>query len=107
MTLRSVCIVFYVWFSVSLIAQPKSTTHNLVSEKSAMQLRAGWMMQSSRKVDEPGVLLSTPRSQATGWYSVSVPTTVVGALLKLKVYQDPAFGVNLRKSPGMIYPIGK
>ena len=107
MTLRSVCIVFYVWFSASLIAQPKSTMQTLGSEKSAMQLRDGWMMQSSCKVEKTGEFISTAKFQPSGWRSVSVPTTVVGALVKLKVYPDPEFGVNLRKFPGMNYPIGE
>jgi len=107
MTLRSVCIFFYVWSSVSLIAQPKSTTQTLGSEKSAMQLRDDWMMQSSCKVETTGEFISTAKFQPSGWQSVSVPTTVVGALVKLKVYPDPEFGVNLRKFPGMNYPIGE
>src|SRR5262249_3101082 len=63
-------------------------------------------MQSSRKVGQAGELISTPGFQLTGWYSVSVPTTVVAALVKQKVYPDPEFGMNLRKFPGMDYPIG-
>ncbi|HYA23734.1 MAG TPA: beta galactosidase jelly roll domain-containing protein, partial [Terriglobales bacterium] len=37
---------------------------------------------------------------------MTVPTTVVAALVKQKVYPDPDFGVNLRQFPGMSYPIG-
>ena len=107
MTLRSICIFFYVWFSASLIAQPTSTRQTVGSEKSAMQLRDGWMMQSSCKVEKTGEFISTPKFQPVGWRSVSVPTTVVGALVKLKVYPDPEFGANLRKFPGVNYPIGE
>ncbi len=35
-----------------------------------------------------------------------MPTTVVAALVKQKVYPDPAFGMNLRQFPGMTYPVG-
>jgi len=107
MVLRSIFLLSCVWFSASLIAQPKSAMQSPGSEKSAMQLRDGWMMQSSCKVEKTGEFISTAKFQASGWQSVSVPTTVVGALVKLKVYPDPEFGMNLRKFPGMNYPIGE
>src|SRR5262249_27772308 len=76
------------------------------SSDHTLQLRDGLAMQSSRKVDQSGTLISTPKFQPSGWYSVTVPTTVVAALVKQKVYPDPEFGMNLRKFPGMDYPIG-
>ena len=42
-----------------------------------------------------------------GWYRVSVPNTVVAALVEAKVYPDPYFGMNLRAIPGTTYPIGE
>ena len=107
MTLLWMFLLLSVSLSNSLVAQTTLTTQTTGSEKNALQLRGGWTMQSSRKVNEPGELVSTPKFQTTGWYSVSVPTTVVGALVKLKVYPDPEFGMNLRKFPGMNYPIGE
>lgn len=79
-------------------------THS-VSE--ILQLRDGWSLQSSCKVEQKGEVISTPKFTPTGWYAVSVPTTVVGALVKHKVYPDPMFGMNLRNFPGVTYPIGK
>ena len=69
-------------------------------------MREGWTLQSSAKVRQGGDVLSTPRFQPTGWYAVTVPTTVVAALVKQKVYPDPDFGMNLRSIPGVTYPIG-
>ncbi len=73
---------------------------------SAIPLRDGWSLQSSRKVDAPGEEVSTARFHPAGWYDVSVPTTVFAALIKHKVYPDPYFGMNLRSIPGVTYPIG-
>src|SRR3954449_4812849 len=84
---------------------PKRASSSPVPEM-GLALRDGWSLQSSGKVDKPGDVLSTPRFSPTGWYSVSVPTTVVAALVKQKVYPNPDFGMNLRKLPGMDYPIG-
>ena len=72
----------------------------------SIALRDGWSMQSSGKVDEKGDALSTPAFHPKDWYEVSVPTTVVAALVKHKVYPDPFFGTNLRTFPGVTYPIG-
>ncbi|MGA2262329.1 MAG: glycosyl hydrolase family 2 [Acidobacteriota bacterium] len=66
----------------------------------------GWTMQSSAKVDREGDVISTGLFQTRDWYAVSVPTTVVAALVKNKVYPDPLFGMNLRSFPGMSYRIG-
>ena len=71
-----------------------------------LSLREGWSLQSSGKVDEKGEALSTPAFQPKDWYTVTVPTTVVAALVEHKVYPDPFFGTNLRSFPGVTYPIG-
>ena len=90
--------------SCLLLAQEHSAPRATAESKIA--LRDGWTLQSSAKVDESGEEISTPRFQPKGWYPVSVPTTVVAALVKLKVYPDPMFGMNLRSLPGVNYPIG-
>ena len=71
-----------------------------------LPLADGWTLQSSGKVAETGDVISTPSYAPKGWYTVTVPTTVVAALVKQKVYPDPAFGMNLRQFPGMTYPVG-
>ena len=104
----SVCISILLLASVTQgQSQTRRTSQpaSLASETSVL-LRDGWSLQSSCKVEKPGEVVSTPKFAPTGWYSVSVPTTVVAALVKQKVYPDPDYGMNLRKLPGMDYPIG-
>jgi len=98
-------LAFSLLLSISSLAQPQS---GLPSRTTAdtLQLRDGWTLQSSCKVDKKGEVISTPQFSPTGWYAVSVPTTVVGAMVKHNVYPDPMFGMNLRSFPGMNYPIG-
>src|SRR5713101_2458066 len=93
-------------FSGSMSAQMHSTVKAPINSEHALALRDGWSLQSSCKVDKPGEVISRPAFQTTGWYSVNVPTTVVSALVKHKVYPDPDFGMNLRSIPGVTYPIG-
>ncbi len=74
--------------------------------EAALTLREGWALQSSGKVDEKGETISSPGFQPKNWYMVTVPTTVVAALVEHKIYSDPFFGTNLRSFPGVTYPIG-
>ncbi|MGD0920582.1 MAG: sugar-binding domain-containing protein [Terriglobia bacterium] len=74
---------------------------------SMLNLREGWAIQSSAKVQEKGEVLSTTKFTPTGWYSTGVPATVLAALVANKVYPDPYFGMNLRSIPGTSYPIGQ
>src|SRR5438874_1971132 len=91
-----------------VVAQAHPQTHTSATSpiETALSLRDSWSLQSSCKVEKSGQVISSPKFVPTGWYSVSVPTTVVSALVKQKVYPDPDFGMNLRKLPGMDYPIG-
>ncbi len=68
-----------------------------------LELKSGWSLQSSAKVTGNGASFSQPGSGAPGWYTTSVPTTVVGALVDFRVYPDPYFSDNLRHYPGMSY----
>ena len=86
-------------------SSPRHSPSSLVPEMGLI-LHDGWALQASGKVEKPGEIISTQKFAPTGWYSVSVPTTVVAALVKQKVYPDPDYGMNLRKLPGMDYPIG-
>jgi exo-1,4-beta-D-glucosaminidase len=62
-------------------------------------LRGGWLVQSSAKVTAPGEQISLPGYSTQGWYPASVPTTVLSALVKNKVYKDIFFGDNLKSIP--------
>jgi len=76
------------------------------SSGSILELKTGWSLQSSAKVTGNGASFSQPGSGAPGWYTTSVPTTVVGALVDFRAYPDPYFSDNLRHYPGMSYKVG-
>jgi len=56
---------------------------------------------------EKGDTVSTAEFRPSGWYESGVPTTVVAALVRNKVYPDPHFAMNLRSIPGTTYNIGQ
>src|SRR5437763_13845639 len=104
---RWTAALFFVFFLPSVgIAQTSESvrTHSLPD---VLQMREGWSLQNSCKVEQKGELISTPEFAPTGWYTVSVPTTVVGAMVKHKVYRDPMLGMNWGRFPGVTDAIGK
>jgi exo-1,4-beta-D-glucosaminidase len=72
-----------------------------------LPLRTGWSLQSAALVRADGATLSRPGVDTRTWHAVTVPNTVVGALVENGTYPDPYFGMNLRKIPGTTYPIGE
>ncbi len=53
-----------------------------------------------------GEIISSPLYRPIGWIPATVPTTVVAAQVTAGIIKDPFYGMNLRKLPGMDYPIG-
>ena len=71
-----------------------------------MLLRQDWAIQTSSDVREGGGVLSTEGFKPRGWYSATLPSTVLNALVQDRVYPDPYHGMNLRSISGTSYPIG-
>jgi len=74
--------------------------------ESKITLGAGWSLQTSAKVEAKGEIISTAQFSPKGWHEVTVPTTVVAALVKDKTLPDPYPGMTLRGFAGVTYPIG-
>ena len=92
----------------SLVAQEKnpSATQAKHPTESRLALHEGWALQTSARVDAEGEVISTPQFSPKGWHEITVPTTVVAALVKDKTLPDPFFAMNLRQFAGVNYPIG-
>ena len=69
-------------------------------------LKDGWAIQSSADVSAAGEVVSTHAYTPSGWYRASVPSTVVAALVRQRVFEDPYVGQNLRAIPGTSYAVG-
>jgi len=68
-------------------------------------LHDGWAIQSSANVHDDGTVISAVGFNVDEWYPATVPSTVLGTLVKQRVYPDPAIGMNLRTIPGTSYPV--
>jgi exo-1,4-beta-D-glucosaminidase len=66
----------------------------------SVMLREGWAIQPASMVNQDGTVISTPAFNAKGWYPTSVPTTILAALVRNKVYPNPYWGKNLALLPG-------
>jgi exo-1,4-beta-D-glucosaminidase len=72
-----------------------------------LALHDHWTLQTSAKLETAkGEVISTTAFVPKGWHDVTVPTTVVAALVKDKTLPDPFFGTNLRQFAGVTYPVG-
>jgi exo-1,4-beta-D-glucosaminidase len=92
--------------SVPIVAaQPLAAAAQTASSR--LPLSAGWTLQDSAQVAAKGDALSKPGASVAGWHQVTVPNTVVGALVANGTYKDPFFGMNLRSLPGATNPIAK
>src|ERR1700721_3997777 len=88
----------------SLLAQNVPPVKHTIEAK--LLLRDSWALQTSAKVEAKGEVISTPQFSPRGGHTVTVPTTVVAALVGNKTLPDPLFGMNLRDYPGVNYPMG-
>ncbi|HET7751210.1 MAG TPA: glycoside hydrolase family 2 protein, partial [Terriglobales bacterium] len=77
------------------------------AQQNRLPLAEGWALQSSARVSDTGQILSLPGHSTTGWYTTTVPATVLTALVNHNVYSNPDFGMNLRQIPGTSYPMGE
>jgi exo-1,4-beta-D-glucosaminidase len=75
--------------------------------RNRVDLRENWFLQNSRKVGAPAEVLSSPRFSPDHWYKTTVPSTVLAAQVADGEFKDIYFGDNLRKLPGMDYPVGE
>jgi exo-1,4-beta-D-glucosaminidase len=64
----------------------------------SISLTKDWKMLPSDKLkDILGVQISSVAYNDTGWYTASVPGTVMGSLASSGIIEDPYFGINMQK----------
>jgi len=120
--LRSIlllAILDIVFASCSLFAATPPTP---APSAARLDLRTGWQLQSAcvlqgsttgpvglKDSTDPGLdgeTLSSLLYRPLGWIPTTVPATVMAAQVAAGVIKDPFYGMNLRKLPGMDYPLG-
>jgi len=92
-------IVSFVIFLRFGYCQKKGEVAGTENLENNLLLGDDWHIQSSARCIEKGEKISTPAFEPKGWYSASVPTTVLAALVKNGVYKNIYFARNLEKIP--------
>ena len=88
---------------VSFAAQPAARPTAGNSEK--LPLADGWAIRSSCETQATkSDAISRAGFHEDGWLATRVPSTVMAAQVAAGKFEDPFFGLNLRKIPGMDYP---
>jgi hypothetical protein len=59
-------------------------------------LSSGWMLQDVAKAPDPGAQVSSAGYDVHGWYTATVPGTVLTTLVSHLVYPEPLYGENNR-----------
>lgn len=93
---------------ISFVALSLAVTGLLAAraEASSLALHDGWNVQSACKLHADGAAISTTSFHPEGWYTASVPATVLAVQVAAGTYKNPYFGTNLRDIPGTTYPVG-
>ena len=91
---KALLVIFAVlaWIALPLAAAP-------AGPDSVLDLKDGWYLQSSANLKAGGEEISRPGASLSGWYPARVPTTVLAALVKNKVYKDIYFADRLKRLP--------
>ncbi len=69
----------------------------------AIVLYEDWRMKESAIIGNDGRKISLPGYKTENWYPTTVPTTVLGTLVRNGVYPDPYIGLNNMKIPDASY----
>ncbi len=59
-------------------------------------LSSGWQLQYAAKVPQPGAEVASAAFHTEGWYTATVPGTVLTTLVNNHVYPEPLYGENNR-----------
>lgn len=88
-------ILYSLLFTVLIAGAASCGSEAIPSE---ILLSDGWAVQSSAETTQTGAELSTPAADTEGWYSATVPSTVMGTLTANGLYKDLLVGRNYEKA---------
>ena len=95
MNLRIERPVYLALISLSLAAA-SSAAFAKTEPVGAVLIAQGWELQDVAKVPDGGAAVSSAGFKAKGWYSATVPGTVLTTLVNNHVYPEPLYGENNR-----------
>jgi len=97
--MRSSHVRFGGWLVTAFAICVASMAPGAAAAKAAPQpvvLSVGWQLQDAAKVPQAGAEVAGAGFSASGWYTATVPGTVLTALVANHVYPEPLYGENNR-----------
>ena len=90
--MKKYCVaILLLIFAVNSYAQSRTANYQFI-------LKEGWKMQSAVTDSSSASSVSRDGFNTNRWYTVSVPTTIIGGLMANHVYNfDPFYGQNFKK----------
>jgi exo-1,4-beta-D-glucosaminidase len=91
-----------IWSLLLLLSFPhgaQSVTAN--AGVRSVELTSGWALVSADSVNDAGSAISTPGYDASHWYPVTLPSTVMAGLVANGVFADAFADTNLRGVPDL------
>ncbi len=94
--------LFFTLLSISIIACKHQSEKNLVKE---ILLSENWEVQSSSSVNTTGDKISSAGISTQNWYRATIPSTVMGTLIKAGLYPDILSGKNIEKVDKKLFDV--
>jgi len=91
--LSSVCLSVFSFVSILAISAIPAAA---AAPPSPVTLAAGWKLQDVAKVPQSGAQVSSDGFDSGGWYTATVPGTVLTTLVNDHVYPEPLYGEDER-----------
>ncbi|HUX44114.1 MAG TPA: hypothetical protein VMV57_05120, partial [Terracidiphilus sp.] len=95
MKLSSFSVLFAALVSVSGALLPMAAAA-ASSLPAPVVVAGGWQLQDVAKVPQDAAQVAAPRFATSGWYTATVPGTVLTSLVNDHVYPEPLYGENNR-----------
>ena len=76
------------------VARPAPLDRGLQPDGTESWKVSGWQLQAAPRVHADGATISKAGFDTTGWYTATVPGTVLTTLVNRGVYPDPDYGLN-------------
>ncbi|HEX6508994.1 MAG TPA: hypothetical protein VF221_15305, partial [Chloroflexota bacterium] len=83
------------------IGKAAATPTSTAPAVGSAELTSGWALRSANNVSDTGGTISQVGYNASSWYPISIPSTVLAGLVANNVYQNIYFGTNLQSIPDL------
>ncbi len=107
-----IALLFCFYFSIAVVtinaqtgthlSQPSASQSVFLRSAAGYHGQYNWQMMKVKDAGANGKKISSPNYKPTGWQPAIIPGTVLNSLVANKVYPEPYYGDNNRRSKNLI-----